>query len=86
MNRRYQGYNDRRKKVIRIVSRSASSNNVRIVCSNPETAIVSQFKKSMDADNKKRKELNIPIVRYDAIRRKAYLEYLDGRVVDYDEA
>lgn len=46
-----------------------------------ERAIQNQFMKSMRRDNKLRKRLNAPIAKYDALSKKAYLEYPDGRIV-----
>lgn len=48
---------------------------------NSEMLVDVQFKKSMESDNKKRAELNAPIAKYDVVKKKAYLEYPDGRIV-----
>lgn len=48
---------------------------------NSERLVDVQFKKSMESDNKKRAELNAPIAKYDVAKKKAYLEYPDGRIV-----
>ncbi|MDE7364695.1 MAG: hypothetical protein K2N27_07415 [Ruminococcus sp.] len=46
-----------------------------------EKAIQNQFIKSMRKDNKLRKRLNAPIVKYDVLSKKAYLEFPDERII-----
>ena len=48
---------------------------------NNDGSIKVQFKKSMRRDNKKRIDLKATIAKYDVIKKKAYLEYPDGRKV-----
>lgn len=53
--------------------------------SRDEIAISAQFKRSMKLDNQKRKELMAPIAKYDVVRKLAYLEYPDGRIIYADK-
>lgn len=48
---------------------------------NSDELIAAQFEKSMESDNKRRIELNAPIAKYDVVKKKAYLEYPDGKIV-----
>lgn len=48
---------------------------------NSEVFIAAQFEKSMESDNKSRIELNAPIAKYDVVKKKAYFEYPDGKIV-----
>lgn len=48
---------------------------------NSDELIAVQFEKSMESDNKRRIELNAPIAKYDVVKKKAYLEYPDGKKV-----
>jgi len=43
--------------------------------------LTEKFKMAVKLELKKKKILGIPIAKYDAKRKKAYLEYTDGRRV-----
>lgn len=48
-------------------------------------AVRKQFQRSMRIDAQKRTEMNAPIAKYDIVKRLAYLEYPDGRIVYFNE-
>lgn len=48
-------------------------------------AVSKQFQRSMRIDAQKRTEMNAPIAKYDIVKRLAYLEYPNGRIVYANE-
>ncbi len=58
----------------------AELNELDSTCGISDDELTERFKEAIRIDNEIKRIKGVPIAGYDAIQRKAYLEYPDGRI------